>query len=218
MNKWINRAQRKPVFEYICLNKNYIMTMDEVKLLFFPSQLDFREWLEHNHESAKELYVGFYKKGSGKQNMTWSQSVDQALCYGWIDGVRKSIDSESYHIRFTPRKPNSTWSTININKVEELTRQGLMKPAGMLAFAQRKEDKSGIYSYEQEGAKLSDDFETKFRANTKAWTFFQSLPPSYHKPAIKWVMSAKQEATRIKRLNELINDSEVGRKIKALSY
>jgi len=195
------------------------MTMDEGKLLFFPSQLDFRDWLEHNHDSAKEVYVGFYKKGSGKQNMTWSQSVDQALCYGWIDGVRKSIDSESYHIRFTPRKPNSTWSTININKVEELTRQGLMKPSGIASFALRKEDKSGIYTYEQqEGVKLSDDFETKFRANAKAWAFFQSLPPSYHKPAIKWVMSAKQEATRIKRLNELINDSETGRKIRALSY
>jgi uncharacterized protein YdeI (YjbR/CyaY-like superfamily) len=150
--------------------------------------------------------------------MSWSQSVDQAICFGWIDGVRKTIDKESYLIRFTPRKPTSIWSAVNIKKVEELTKQGLMQPNGILAFEKRKEHKSKIYTYEKEAVKLSTGFEKKFKANKKAWAFFQSLPPSYHRSAIDWVMSAKQEATSIKRLNELINDSEAGRKIKRLSY
>lgn len=190
----------------------------EVHPIFFATQSDFRKWLEKNHGKATELFVGFYKVNSGKPSMTWSQSVDQAICFGWIDGVRKSIDKDSYLIRFTPRKPTSTWSAINIKKVEELSKQGLMHPAGFASFNLRKEHKSRIYSYEKEAVKLSDEFEKKFKANKKAWTFFQSLPPSYHKPAINWVMSAKQEATSIKRLDELINDSEAGRKIKQLSY
>jgi uncharacterized protein YdeI (YjbR/CyaY-like superfamily) len=150
--------------------------------------------------------------------MSWSQSVDQAICFGWIDGVRKTIDKESYLIRFTPRKPTSIWSAVNIKKVEELTKQGLMQPSGLLAFEKRKEHKSKIYAYEKEAVKLSAYFEKQFKANKKAWAFFQSLPPSYHRSAIDWVMSAKQEATSIKRLNELINDSEAGQKIKRLSY
>lgn len=189
-----------------------------VQPAFFATQSDFRKWLERNHGKATELFVGFYKVGSGIPSMTWSQSVDQAICFGWIDGIRKSIDKDSYFIRFTPRKPTSIWSAVNIKKVEELSIQGLMQPAGLASFNFRKEHKSRIYAYEKEAIKLSDDFEKKFKANRKAWEFFQSLPPSYHKPAINWVMSAKQEATSIKRLEELINDSESGRKIKRLSY
>jgi uncharacterized protein YdeI (YjbR/CyaY-like superfamily) len=155
---------------------------------------------------------------SGKQSITWSESVDEAICFGWIDGVRKSIDAESYSIRFTPRKPGSIWSAINIQKVENLSKQGLMHPAGMAAFEKRKEHKSGIYSYEKEPAILSKDFLKKFQSNKNAWKFFQTMAPSYQRTAIHWVMNAKQEITRLKRLNELINDSEAKRKIKSLSY
>jgi len=186
--------------------------------VFFENQSDFRKWLEENHKKETALLVGFYKVKSGKPSMSWSQSVDQAICFGWIDGIRKTIDQDSYTIRFTPRKQTSNWSAINIKKVETLTEQGLMQAAGLEIFKLRKEHKSGIYAYENEGVKLTDDFEQKFKANKKAWAFFQSLPPSYYKPALKWVMSAKQETTRLKRLEELINDSEAGRKIKSLSY
>ena len=185
---------------------------------FFATQPDFRRWLEKNHDKATELYVGFYKTGSGKQNMTWSQSVDQAICYGWIDGVRKSIDKDSYFIRFTPRKPKSIWSGINIKKVEELSRQGLMKPQGLTAFNLLEGSRSKIYSHENEPVKLHQHFENQFKTNKKAWDFFQSMPPWYRNTAFNWVMGAKQEATREKRLGELISDSEAGRKIKPLSY
>ena len=142
--------------------------------------------------------------------MTWTQSVDEALCFGWIDGVRKSIDKDSYQIRFTQRKPTSTWSAINIKKVEELTKQGLMKPAGLASFEKRKEHKSKIYSYEKDEAALTPGFKKQFCANKKAWAYFQSLAPSYKKISIHWVMSAKQEATRVKRLKALIADSAKG--------
>jgi uncharacterized protein YdeI (YjbR/CyaY-like superfamily) len=189
----------------------------DVQPTFFPTQSDFRKWLEENHDKEKALFVGFHKVGSGQASMTWSESVDQALCFGWIDGVRKSIDKNGYFIRFTPRKPKSIWSAVNIKKVEALTKQGLMKPAGLAAYNLRDEKRSKIYAYEKEQVRLSADFENQFRANKEAWDFFQSLPPSYHKPAINWVMSAKQESTRIKRLAELMNDSAAKRKIKQLS-
>ena len=190
----------------------------EVQPTFFANQSAFRKWLEKHHSKATELFVGYYKVGSGKPSMTWSQSVDQALCFGWIDGVRKSIDKDRYFFRYTPRKTTSIWSAINIKKVEDLTKQGLMHPNGLASFKWRKEHKSKIYAYETEAVKLSDNFEKKFKANEKAWAFFHSLPPSYRKSVFHWVMSAKQEATSIKRLNELITDSEAGRKIKRLSY
>lgn len=189
-----------------------------VQLTFFPSQSDFRKWLEINHYQSTELFVGFYKVKSNRTSITWSEAVDQAICFGWIDGVRKSIDNDSYFIRFTPRKPKSIWSTVNIKKAEDLTKLGFMKPSGLAIFNSREESKSGIYSYEKENVKLSSSFNTKFRANKKAYKFFLSLPLSYQKPAINWVMSAKQEITKLKRLNELITDSESGRKIKMLSY
>ena len=175
---------------------------------YFSTPPHFRKWLQENHGNATKLLVGFYKVGSDKPSMTWPQSVDEALCFGWIDGVRKSIDKDSYCIRFTPRKSSSIWSAVNIKKIEELTQKGLMQPAGMASFASRKEDKSRIYAYEQKQVKLSDDFEQKFKTNEKAWKFFQSLSPSYLKVSINWVMSAKQEATQLRRLQELINDSE----------
>lgn len=150
--------------------------------------------------------------------MTWSQSVDEALCFGWIDGVRRSIDADSYCIRFTPRKPKSIWSAVNIQKIADLTRQGLMHPAGVAAYEKLEENKSKIYAYEQKEVGLSDEFEQLFRANEKAWVAFHALPPSYRKTAINWVMSAKQEETRQKRLQELISDSEQGLRIKQLRY
>ena len=177
---------------------------------FFPKPSDFRKWLQKNHKKEKELLVGFYKVDSGKKNMTWSESVDEALCFGWIDGVRKSIDKDSYQIRFTPRKPTSNWSAVNIQKVENLTKLGLMQPAGLASFENRKENKSRIYSYEKEPADFSPEIKKQFKANKKAWDFFQSLAPSYRKLSINWVMSAKQESTKLKRLHELIKVSQAG--------
>jgi uncharacterized protein YdeI (YjbR/CyaY-like superfamily) len=168
--------------------------------------------VRENHNKATELLVGFYKVGSGKHSMNWSQSVDEALCFGWIDAVRKSIDKESYSIRFSRRKSNSIWGAVNIKKIEELTKKGLMHPPRLASFEKQSEHKSKIYAYEKAEVTLSDEYEKKFKAHKKAWIFFQSLAPSYRKPATNWVMSAKQKATRIRRLNELIADSEVGKK------
>ena len=142
--------------------------------------------------------------------MTWSQSVDQALCFGWIDAVRKSINKDSYQIRFTRRKPTSIWSAINIKKIEELTKKGLVQPAGSASFEKRIESKSKIYSYEKGEVELTQDFKKQFKANEKAWNYFQSLAPSYRKVSTHWVMSAKQETTRIKRLDQLISESAAG--------
>lgn len=178
--------------------------------LFFTKQTDFRTWLEKNHQQEKELVVGFYKVNSGIPCMTWSQSVDEALCFGWIDGVRKSIDKDSYQIRFTPRKPSSIWSAINIKKIEELTKKGLIQPAGLVSFEKRKEERSKIYSHEKEEVAFSQNFENQFKANQKAWDYFQSLAASYKKTSTHWVMNAQQETTQIRRLNELIKDSEAG--------
>ena len=180
---------------------------------FFPTQEDFRHWLEENHATEAELLVGFYKVDTKKLSMTWSQSVDQALCFGWIDGVRKTIDSESYSIRFTPRRPTSIWSTINIQKIEDLTKQGLMQAAGLVAFSKRKESKSNIYAYEKAPVLLDEIFEKQFQANKQAWAFFQSQAPSYKKVVIHWLMSAKQEATKMSRLAKIIVESEAGRRI-----
>lgn len=185
---------------------------------FFPTPADFRKWLAEYHNSEKELLVGFYKVGCGKPSITWSQSVDEALCFGWIDGIRKNIDKDSYSIRSTPRKVNSIWSTININKVAELTRQGLMHPAGLAAYSKRSEAKSAIYSYEKPPVVFAVEYEQLLKANKGAWTYFQSQPASYRNPVTHWVMSAKQEKTRQKRLHELIADCVAGRKIKSLSY
>jgi uncharacterized protein YdeI (YjbR/CyaY-like superfamily) len=185
---------------------------------FFATPAEFRAWLEANHAQASQLLVGFYKKGSGRPSMTWPESVDEALCFGWIDGVRKGVDAERYTIRFTPRQPRSTWSAVNIARVAELTRLGRMQPAGLEAFAQRAEDRSGVYAYEQrQAAALEAAEEAQFRANPAAWAYFQARPPSYRKAAIWWVVSAKEEETRRKRLAALIADSEAGRPIPSLT-
>ncbi len=175
---------------------------------FFASQAEFRKWLGKNHKKETELIVGFYKVGSGKPSMTWSQSVDQALCFGWIDGVRKSIDKESYCIRFTPRRSTSIWSAINIKKVEELSKAGLMKPEGQKAFALRTENKSRIYSHEKEPVDLAPSYIRQFKRNKVAWDFFIGQAPSYRKVMIHWIMTAKQEKTRLSRLEKTIKISE----------
>jgi uncharacterized protein YdeI (YjbR/CyaY-like superfamily) len=176
---------------------------------FFAKQSAFRKWLQKNHKTETALLVGFYKVGSGKPSITWPQSVDEALCFGWIDGVRNSIDKDSYAIRFTHRKLTSIWSAVNIKKIEALTQQGLMLPAGLTIFEKRTENKSRVYAFENEEVKFSPQFEKMFKANKKAWEYFQLLAASYRKPSTNWVMSAKQDATQIKRLNELIADSEL---------
>ena len=175
---------------------------------FFPTKYDFRKWLEQNAETEAELLVGYYKVNSGKPSMSWSESVDQALCFGWIDGVRRSIDSESYCIRFTPRRKNSIWSDIDIRKVEELTRAGLMTPAGLTAFSFRKEQKSGIYSFENKYLELDSETENYFKKQIVAWENFSNKAPSYQKRAIHWIMSAKQEKTKLSRLEQVIKDCE----------
>jgi uncharacterized protein YdeI (YjbR/CyaY-like superfamily) len=186
--------------------------------IFFASPADFRAWLEANHQTATELLVGFYKVDSGKPSITWPQSVDEALCFGWIDGIRRSLGPESYTIRFTPRKPGSTWSAINIKRVKELEEQGRMARAGLRAFERRSDDKSAIYSYEQRrDATLTSDYEGRFRANADAWDYFQAQAPWYRRTAAYWVMSAKREATRLRRLDALIADSAAGRSIGPLT-
>ena len=189
-----------------------------MKPTFFATPSEFRAWLEEHHDTAQELLVGFYKKSSGKPSITWPESVDQALCFGWIDGVRKGIDDVSYTIRFTPRKPRSTWSAVNVKRATELARLGLMHPAGLKAFEERVEEKSGLYGYEQSNpVELGDAYEQQFRANSTAWDFFQAQAAWYRRTATWWVISAKQEETRLKRLARLIEDSEHGRTIAPLT-
>lgn len=181
---------------------------------FFATPADFRAWLEKHHEAAGELWVGFHRKATGKPSITWPESVDEALCFGWIDGIRKTIDESSYVIRFTPRKPASTWSLVNIKRVAELQREARMRPAGLKAFERRDEKKSGIYQYEQrKHAAFDAAAEREFRKNAKAWKFFEAQPPGYRKLAAWYVVSAKQEATQKKRLERLIKDSEAGRRL-----
>jgi len=176
---------------------------------FFASQVEFRAWLESYAHKEKEILVGYYKVHTVISSMTWSQSVDQALCFGWIDGVRQSIDEDRYQIRFTPRKKPSIWSAVNIKKVENLIEKGWMKEAGLVSFSHRTESNSKVYAFENEEIKLPTEYEDLFKANVKAWAYFVSLAPTYRKPSTHWVMSAKQEATRLKRLQELISDSSL---------
>jgi uncharacterized protein YdeI (YjbR/CyaY-like superfamily) len=190
---------------------------DAMNPAFFKSADEFRAWLEANHDTAKELWVGYHKKGTGKPSMTWPESVDQALCFGWIDGIRKSVDENSYTNRFTPRKRTSNWSTVNINRVQELIRLGLMQPAGLKAFEERDQKKDQSYSYEARERGLSEAYQEQFKTNAKAWDFFESQPASYKKGASWWVMSAKQEVTQKKRLAQLIEDSAHERRIALFS-
>jgi uncharacterized protein YdeI (YjbR/CyaY-like superfamily) len=180
---------------------------------FFKTPSVFRNWLAAHHAKSKELWVGFYKKNSGKPSITWPESVEEALCFGWIDGIRKSIDAESYQIRFTPRQPGSIWSAVNIRNAEKLIEQKRMEPAGLKAYQARKENRSGIYSYEQRSPELIEPYLGKLKRNKAAWNFFQAQPPSYRKIMNWWVTSAKQEETRLKRLDKLIEESAQGRRM-----
>jgi uncharacterized protein YdeI (YjbR/CyaY-like superfamily) len=186
---------------------------------FFETPEQFRAWLEEHHETATELLVGFYKKKSGKPSITWPESVDEALCFGWIDGVRRGIDEESYSIRFTPRKPSSNWSSVNIARVAELEKEGRMRPAGRAAFKRRSSARSGIYAYEQrKAARLDPDQQREFESeHPQAWAFFSAQPPGYRQQAIHWVVSAKRPETRAKRLASLIDDSAAGRRLERLT-
>ena len=184
---------------------------------FFAAPADFRSWLLRHHDSTRELLVGFYKKASGRPSITWPESVDEALCFGWIDGVRRGIDADSYTIRFTPRRKGSTWSDVNTRRAKELIREGRMQPAGLAAFKARDPEKAHRYSFEQRHiARLTSEEETRFRANAAAWRFFEGQPPGYRKVTLWWVVSAKQEATRERRLQTLIEDSAAGRRIAQL--
>jgi len=182
---------------------------------FFANPAQFRRWLQRNHASAKELWVGYYRKHTGRPSMTWPESVDEALCVGWIDGIRKRIDQDRYTIRFTPRRKGSIWSTINIRRVGVLTNEKRMQPAGLKAFALRKENKSGTYAYEQRSPELPQAYAAELRRDPAAWKHFSAQPPSYRKMVMWWIVSAKQEETRRKRLAKLITASAKGARLQA---
>ena len=185
-----------------------------MKPTFFARPAAFRAWLKKYHKSADELLIGFYKKDSGKPSITWPESVDEALCVGWIDGVRRRLDDEAYTIRFTPRRTGSIWSAVNIKRARELREAGLMRPAGLAAFEKRDEKKSAIYSYEQRTTtELDPVYEKKLRANKKAWAFFEAQPPWYQRQLRYYVMSAKNEATRLKRLQAKIDAFAKGSRV-----
>jgi len=178
--------------------------------VFFSSPIEMREWLEKNHATADELWVGYFKKSSNLPSLTWPESVDEALCYGWIDGVRKRVDDTRYQIRFTPRRPGSIWSSVNVQHAEALIEQGRMQAAGLKAFQARQENRSGIYSYEQRSTELEEPYNSLLRQNQAAWGFLQAQSPSYKKAVSWWIISAKKEETRSRRLEKLIEYSSRG--------
>ena len=192
--------------------------------IFFESADQFRAWLAAHHAAETEVLVGFHKKAAGRpmmtppmtSPMTWSESVDQALCFGWIDGRRNGLGPDAYTIRFTPRKPTSNWSKINVAKVEDLTRRGLMHESGLAAYARRDPAKTGVYSFENEDRGLGAEFEAEFRRDSAAWAWYERQPPSYRRTAAHWVRSAKRDSTQRSRLATLIADSGAGRWVKPL--
>lgn len=181
-----------------------------MKPKFFSSPALFREWLEQNHDSKTELLLGFHKKTSGKKSVTYGEALDEALCYGWIDGVRKNLNETSYTIRFTPRKPRSIWSLVNVRHVERLTKEGRMRPPGIETYARRDPKRTGIYAFENRPREFSPEFEKAFRQNKTAWSFFEKQPPGYKRTIIFWVMGGKKEETRMKRFKKLVELSEQG--------
>lgn len=184
--------------------------------VFFATPAELGAWFEENHASASELVVGYHRKGSGSPSITWQESVEQALRFGWIDGIRRTRDASTYTIRFTPRRPRSTWSALNIRTVERLIAEGRMHPAGLAAFEARKDGNSAIYSFEQSAVALSPEDEALIAANPDAWENWQQFPPSYRKQATWWVISAKRPETRTRRLHQLIEDSARGERIRPL--
>lgn len=189
----------------------------QMEISFYKSQAEFQDWLKANHSQANELWVGFHKKNSGESGITYVEARDEALCFGWIDGVSKRVDETSFTIRFSPRRLGSIWSVVNIERVGELLELGRMQPAGIEAFNKRSQERSGIYAHEQDDHKLDDAYEEQFRANEGAWTFFQAQAPWYRRTAKWWVLSAKREETRLRRLATLIHDSEEGRRLAHLT-
>jgi uncharacterized protein YdeI (YjbR/CyaY-like superfamily) len=185
---------------------------------FFKNKTDLRDWLSKNHQNQIELWLGYYKKKSLKYNYSWSESVDELICFGWIDGLRKSIDDERYMIRITPRKPISNWSAVNIEKANNLIETSKMQKAGLIAFNLRLEKKSKVYSIEQKNSKLSEEFKHVFKKELKAWQFYNSLSPSTIKQCNLWIMSAKKEETKLKRLNILMEHSSKKEKIPQLQW
>jgi uncharacterized protein YdeI (YjbR/CyaY-like superfamily) len=184
---------------------------------FFDSPAAFGAWLEEHHATETQVWVGLYKKATGKQVMSWSQAVDEALCWGWIDGISKRVDAESYKQRFTPRKPTSNWSAVNVRKVEQLREAGRMRPPGEAAFARRRPDKTGVYSFEQpDEPAFAPEQQAQLEAHEAAWAYWQARSRSYRRVATWWVISAKREETRARRLAALIEDCAAGRPIKPL--
>jgi uncharacterized protein YdeI (YjbR/CyaY-like superfamily) len=184
-----------------------------MEAIYFETAEAFRSWLAEHHATAKELWVGYHKKHTGRPSLDWPQSVDQALCFGWIDGIRKRVDDDRFVIPFTPRKPGSTWSAVNVKRVQELEAMGLVQPAGRAAFARRQADRSGIYSYENRPADLPEEYRARLRADDRAWAFWQAQPPGYRKTATWWVVSAKREETRQRRLEALVEECARGRRV-----
>jgi uncharacterized protein YdeI (YjbR/CyaY-like superfamily) len=177
---------------------------------FFASTDELRDWFDANHQTADELWLGYHKKATGRPTITWSDAVDEALCVGWIDSVRYSLDDERSAQRFTPRRKGSVWSAINLRKVAELTEQGRMRPAGLAAFEARDPDRTAIYSYERDAAALTDDETARIRANAAAWGDWERRPPSYRRTITYWIASAKKPETRARRLDALIDASATG--------
>lgn len=184
--------------------------------LFFATQSELRKWFQKHHQTETEVWIGYYKKATGIPSIDWSQSVDEAICFGWIDGIRRKIDEQSYKIRFTPRNPKSHWSAVNLAKVEKLLELGLIMPAGLEVYNQRDEKKSRQASYERQHIELDQQYEAKIRQNEKAWLYYKNLAASYKKASIHWVMSAKNEETRLRRLDILIQSCETEKKIPLL--
>lgn len=191
--------------------------MEPAGITHFHCPEAFRTWLMRHHSERDELWVGFWKKSTGRPSITWPESVDEALCFGWIDGIRKSVDDEAYTIRFTPRRSRSTWSLRNIERYRALEAEGRIEPAGAETYRRWTEENSGAYSFEQETpGTLCDDYLARIRADAAAWADWQSRPPGYRKQVTHWIMSAKRESTRERRLKSLIEDCAAGRKVKPL--
>jgi uncharacterized protein YdeI (YjbR/CyaY-like superfamily) len=186
--------------------------------VYFESPAEFRAWLEQHHETETEVWVGMWKKATGRQGVSWAQAVDEALCFGWIDGVMRRVDDQRHIQRFSPRKPSSNWSAINIANVERLRAEGRMRPAGEAAFARRRDDKTAVYSHEQrQNPEFCAEERAQLEADAAAWAYFSARPPSYRRQATWWVISAKRPETRARRLATLIADSAAGRTIKPLT-
>jgi len=208
------RRRRRTSYNRSRLQGAFASVREPPTATFFSSPVEFRNWLRRHHATEKELWVGFRKKHTGRPSITWPESVDEALCFGWIDGIRKKVDEDSYTNRFTPRRRGSIWSAVNIKRATALIKERRMQPAGLAAFEARIENKSGIYSYEQRSAQFPEPFAGAVRKNVRAWEFFQAQPTFYRKAISWWVVSAKKEETRRKRLEKLIAESAAGRRLR----